>query len=300
MISTKQEFPHPLLAGNRTDYTSGSFSLHIDEHNSDNKEFFFKLHYELDCPGIEKLVNEGKAKVFLRLKSSATSYREKKDFDPDTHQCSFAISKLKVAKTIFIKAYIVTANKITKFSLPEHNPLYFRSTVFDLRKGDILAESALFEVRLDDTELEKPLSSIFKISQFDEDTESVVANFNNEFIRIFLAPRLYAIYYNLRKKGELRRYLSAVIVIPALIEALSIMQTEPSTDYISYENYRWYRTIEKKLEKLNIDLDETELPLVSIANKLLGDISWDALNSLKTTIDDINKNSETIEPEWRD
>ena len=300
MRNTKQEFPHPLLSEARSDYITGSFSLNVENQSSDAKDFTFRFRYLLDCAGLESLVKEGQAAVVLRVSSSAASFRAKADFDTKSHTCTVVIGKQKVAKSVSVQAFVVVTEKIDAFSLPEHNPLYFKGSSFDLRKGDILAESVVFEIKLDDSEMEKPLSSIFQISQNDDATESYVANYAGHKIRVFLSPRLYAVYHNLRKKGEFRRYLSAVLILPALTEALTKMQSEPDEESGGMESLRWYRAIENKLRKINVDILETTLPMATIANQLLGDIAWDALNSFKTTIDDINTNSETIELERGD
>ena len=69
----------------------------------------------------------------------------------------------------------------------------------------------------------------------------------------------------------------------------------------SYEGLRWYRAIKAKLPSIGVtDIVDPGMPLTTVANRLLGDVSWEALFSLKETIDDINRNSETIESEWRD
>lgn len=299
MRNTKQEFPHPLLSQTCSDYTLGNFSLRINEQVTDSKEFRFWFSYTLDSKGLEDLVSNGKANVILRVISSAASYRDKADFDRTSRICTLSINKLRVAKQISAQAFIVAAESIENFSLPEHNPMYFTNASFKLRKGDILAESTIYIVKLDDSEMEKPLSSIFQIIQNDDAKESYAANYSDNKIRIFISPRLYEVYHSLRRKGEFRRFLSAVLVLPALIEALTIMQSVEE-EGINYSNLRWYRAIENKLKKINVNVDDRDLPVVMIANQLLGDITWDALNSLKTTIDDINRSSETIESEWRD
>ena len=66
------------------------------------------------------------------------------------------------------------------------------------------------------------------------------------------------------------------------------------SDFIT--EYRWHRSIESKLNSLEISLSQTNLPLTSIANQLLGDIGMDSLKNLKELIDNINT-SETIELE---
>jgi len=147
--------------------------------------------------------------------------------------------------------------------------------------------------------LQKPISSIFTIQCNDDSPESIVPVFYTEKITIYLSRQLYDVYFAMRRKHEFRRYLSAVIVLPALVEALTIMQIEQQDK--SYEGLRWYRAIKAKLPSIGVtDIVDPGMPLTTVANRLLGDVSWEALFSLKETIDDINRNSETIESEWRD
>lgn len=302
----QQEFPHPLLSSLHGDYASGSFTLSVTENPTDKDEFRFWCIYKLDCPSLNDYVVSGKARVVVRFKSAAASFRENYFFEGDAHKKLISVPKQGVAKSIVIQAFIVAADNISDFRLPEWNQEYFSGAIFSLRKGDILAESDIFEVKLDDSELEKPLSSIFKIECNEEAKDSIHASFDDHKIRVLLSKQLYDIYFKLRKKGEFRRYLSAVILLPPLVEALSLMQTEyDEDDNNHYENYRWYRAICHKLPTIGLDrgiedLLEQKFSLATIANRLLGDVSWDALNSLKTTIDDINNNSDTIESEMRD
>ena len=54
-----------------------------------------------------------------------------------------------------------------------------------------------------------------------------------------------------------------------------------------YSEKRWFRTIEHKLQNLNLDIsDEPEkYSYISLADKLLGNIAKDSLKSVKDTLD---------------
>lgn len=299
MRNQQQEYPHAYLAEGRNDYSQGSFALSLEEQSVTSDNFVLKFIYSLDCAGLQQYIAAGKAKVVMRVKSPAASFRKNYEFDVCTNRCAISIPKQDVAKSIKAQAFIVAAEETDSFALPEHNQTYFHGIKFSLRKGDLLGESAEFEFKLDDTELQKPISSIFTIQCNEDTTESMVPNFEGEKIVIYLSQRLYDVYFAMRKKHEFRRYLSAVIVVPALVEALTLMQV--SQEDASIENRRWYRAIQSKLPKVEVtDIVEPGIPLATIANRLLGDVAYEALYSLKETIDDINRNSETIESEWRD
>lgn len=299
MRNQQQEYPHPYMAEGRNDYSTGSFDVSLDERETTNENFVLKFSYTLDCPGMQEYINSGAAKIIVRVKSATTSFRKNYHFDLNNHQCIITIPKQAVAKSIQAQAFIVATAETNSFALPEHNQTYFHGVKFTLRKGDLLGESADFEIKLDDSELQKPISSIFTIQCNDDSPESIVPVFYTEKITIYLSRQLYDVYFAMRRKHEFRRYLSAVIVLPALVEALTIMQIEQQDK--SFENLRWYRAIKTKLPSVGVtDIVDPGMPLTTVANRLLGDVSWEALFSLKETIDDINRNSETIESEWRD
>lgn len=298
MRNQQQEYPHPYMADGRNDYSIGVFEVLLDERETTNEHFVLKFSYTLECPGMQEYIENGAAKIIMRVKSATTSFRKNYTFDLNSHRCVITIPKQAVAKSIQAQAFIVATTETNSFALPEHNQTYFHGIKFSLRKGDLLGESADFEIELDDSELQKPISSIFTIQSNDEEPESTVPAFYTDKITIYLSRRLYDVYFAMRGKHELRRYLSAVIVLPALVEALTMMQVEQDQ---SIESKRWYRAIKSKLPSVGVpDILDPGMPLTTVANRLLGDVSWEALFTLKETFDDINRNSETIESEWRD
>ena len=294
MKTRKREFPHPILSEYSSDYVNCSFIISDPDIETTTENFVIKYRYDLNSSGLSDLIRENIAQVMVRFHSAATAFRTLAYFNRD-QSLKISIPKADVAKTIEATAYVVASSTIKNFSLPEFNPEFFEGLPFQIRKGDILAESVPISIKLDDSELQKPLSSIFTIAQGNASNESILLNFYNDKILIELKPEMYEIYAILRKDSSLRRYLSAVIVFPTLVNALSIMKHVPEdSDFIT--EYRWHRSIESKLNSLEISLSQTNLPLTSIANQLLGDIGMDSLKNLKELIDNINT-SETIELE---
>ena len=299
MRNSQQEFPHPYLALGRNDYDEKcTFAVTLEEQTIAEGNFVFKFAYKLECEGLEKMITDGIVRAILRVKSPMASFRASYDFDARTHRCKIIIPVQNVAKVITAQAFLVAGDHISSFALPEQNQVYFHGIHFSLRKGDQLGESESFDIMLDDSELQKPLSSIF-IIESNENNESIIPTFYTDKIKILLSPRLFDVYYKMRKKGEMRRYLSASIIVPALVEALSIMKSDEDAD--TYSQLRWYRAIQTKLPKCGVtNIHDPGMTLTTIANRLLGDISWEALNSLKTTFDAINSASDTIDLEQED
>ncbi len=289
MSSKKWEFPHPLLAAGRDDYSHGSFDIIEGSHRTAAEAFIFSFRYDLNCPGLEEYIKNGKADVVLNVSSSAVKFRKEVCFPTDSHTVEVPIPKNDIAKSVEFTAYVV-AHGDDSFRLPEHNIEYYNGATFSLRKGDILAISSTISVLLDDSQLQKPIASIFNISEYTGDEEiSARAFFTDGKIEVALAPKTYR-QYDLLKQcyPSLRRALSAIITLPALVNAIELMCCEDDESR-QHERDRWYLSIQTKLKKRGIDLNDGDITSTEIANIIYEDIVFDALNSIQSTIDMIRE-----------
>lgn len=286
MSSIKWEFPHPLLAAGRDDYSVGSFSIVEGSHRASAEDFIFSFSYDLNCPGLEKYIEDGNADVILSASSSSAKYRKEFCFTPGSHTIEASIQKHDIVKSVEFTAYIV-AHGDDAFCLPEHNKEYYNGATFSLRKGDILAFSSTISVLLDDSQLQRPIASIFEIREYSGDRElSADAIFTEDKIVVILSPESYKKYDLLKRRHpSIRRSLSAIVTLPALVNAIELMRCEESSQY---ESLRWYISISTKLEKKGIDLngdDAENYTSTELANKIYEDIIFDALNAIQTVLD---------------
>lgn len=212
-----------------------------------------------------------------------------------------SVPKYSVVTKMDIVGSVIAAHNIDKFRCDgEFNDLYFGTATFEIRKGDILATEDSRSVYVDDTELEKPISSIFEISRHDDQESDVVPNFEDEKIQIFLKNELYDLYYKFKdfNNGVLRRYAAGVIVYPVLVEAVGYVISHyqnggESDNGIGYSSKRWFRAIDHKADAKGIDLRSYEGYPTTLANDMLGDIALDALKSFKDTLDSEMNSGET-------
>ena len=212
-----------------------------------------------------------------------------------------SVPKFSVVTKMDIVGSVIAAHNIDKFRCDgEFNDLYFGTATFEIRKGDILATEDSRSIYVDDTELEKPISSIFEISRHDDQESDVVPNFEDEKIQIFLKNELYDLYYKFKdfNNGVLRRYAAGVIVYPVLVEAVGYVIShyqngDESDDGIGYSSKRWFRAIDHKADAKGIDLSSYEGYPTTLANDMLGDIALDALKSFKDTLDSEMNSGET-------
>lgn len=266
MKAIKDEFPNPVLATGRDDYIeSCRFYTTFDENEIivDLDNISITMEYVLECNGLRKRISDGDAVVVVTVKSSAASYSKLFRFKSDETKIVIKIPKFSVVNKMDITGAIVAARNIDQFSCEgEFNELYFGVSTFEIRKGDILATENSRSVYVDDSELEKPISSIFDISRNDEQETDIVPIFYDQKIEISLKKELFDLYYKFKdfNNGVLRRYAAGIIVYPVLVEAITIIigyyQNVQNGDDEDLSEKRWFRAIEHKSANLGINIQD--------------------------------------------
>ncbi len=300
MKSVKREFPNPVLADGRDDYIESCKFYTIFEPSNisvTTDNIVIPIAYMLVSNGLQKLIEAEKAVVVVSVKSSASSYSRLFKFPKGTTSMEVSVPKFSVVKRIEISGAIVAATVISQFRCEgEFNEMYFGSTTFNLRKGDILAREDSRMIYLDDSELEKPIASIFNINKVQNQDDEIIPDYSGEKIEINIKEDLFKLYWDFKdfNNGTLRRYVTGIIVFPVLIEAIAkIQEVLREGGDGELEEKRWFRAIEKKAERFGIDLNNYQDSCVTLADKMLGEISFDALRSLKDTLESEMNSGET-------
>lgn len=288
-------FPNPVLINNNMDYDNSSFDIIFENFSYENDLLKLNLKYELECDSLTEFIKEGKAKVIIKIQSVGTPYREIFEFG-GKQEMHINIKKNDLAKKISIEGYVIASDNIKNFHPSELNELFFRSQIFDIRKGDILALHPGYSLPLDSSELEGPVASVFQIIKNEELKESidVILDTDTEKINIHLNKMVYESYIKIRSQKVLDKYLAAAIVLPALTEALYyIASDEQNPDKPSgYEDKRWYRQIKNKIEEKKLSFEEKSM--TSVASSLLGEIVSTALIDFEETLSGLADGSNEI------
>ena len=288
-------FPNPVLINNNMDYNDSTFDVILENFSIDNDLLKLNLKYEIECSSLAEFIKEGKAKAIIKIQSVGTPYREIFEFD-NKRELLIYINKNNLAKKMSIEGYIIASDNIKNFHPAELNELFFKSQIFNIRKGDILALHPGYSLPLDSSELEGPVASIFQIIKNEELKESidVILDTDTEKINIHLNKMVYESYIKIRSQKVLDKYLAAAIVLPALTEALYyIASDEQNPDKPSgYEDKRWYRQIKNKITEKNLSFDGKSI--TSVASSLLGEIVSTALTDFEETLDSLLDGSNEI------
>ena len=285
------DFPNPVLAAGRDDYIEGcKFNIIMDmsEISVSSENINIPVKYLLVCRGLKKLIEEGRAAAVVEARCNDSSYSELFRFKTNEDKMEILIPKYNVVKKVELNGFIIATEKITGFTCDELNSLYFSGVTFEIGKGDILAGEEQKIIYIDDSELEKPLASIFNINKVPEQKEDIVPEFSDHKIAINVNENIFKLYNDFKNvnNGALRRYVTGIIVYPVLVEAITKIKESYvfGSDEVN-DGSRWFRAIEKKCEKLGINLESSDEPSVTIANKILGNLSDDALHNLKDVLE---------------
>ncbi len=302
-MSLNIDYPNPVLSMERDDYNETClFEVSFMEEDIvvDEQNICITAVCDLQCNGLSKLIEEGKAAVVVLISSSAAFYRRAYEFNSGETIKVIKIPKFDVRRNIEFCGYILAKEDIDSFCCEnEFNDLYFKNVTFAVKKADVLAEGQTRTIPIDDSELEKPISSIFSINKNTHSEAEIESNFDiDEKIIVYLSERLNQLYYDMKdfNNGAMHRYLNGIVAFPVLVEAIAKICDYYRGNGIDYSEKRWFKTIVYKLNGINVDLSTQydEWSCVELADKLLGSITYDGLLSVKNTIDEEVNNGEYV------
>ena len=301
-MSLNIDYPNPVLSNDGDDYNEDcTFDISFKEEEIivDDDNIIIPAVCDLQCNGLSDLIKQGKAAIVVLISSSASFYRRVFEFDSAELTKEIKVPKFDVRKNIDFCGYILAKEDMKSFRCEgDFNDLYFKNMDFSVRKADVLAQGQLRTIPIDDSELEKPISSIFSIQRNTHSDAEIESNFDvDEKIVVYLSERLNQLYYDIKdfNNGALHRYLNGIIAYPVLIEGIAKM-CDHYRNGSEYSEKRWFKTIDHKLKSIGVNLEEEyeKYSYAELADKLLGGIAYDGLLSVKNTIDEETNGGEYV------
>jgi len=295
-------FPHPMLNEYSKDYDETcEFSIELGDIQENTYEFILPFAYTITSSGLKSMIDSSEATVVIKLYCSATSYREIYKFKANS-ELSILIPKSNVAKRIELHGFIISAVDSKTFSLPEHNQQFFSGSAIEIKKGNILADTDVIQINIDDSELEKQLSSIVLIDST-SGIDSLDVNYLNDedgLIHIRMPEDEYQEYFTLRKSYNrygISRFLQSAVIMPALTEAIQLLRAEAvqkDVDPEFEEQYGltvWADSILNKCDDLQKDISDTSISAYSLANEILRFVTKDAVSELHKKAQEMYNNN---------
>lgn len=294
------DFPHPVLSELGKDYVESSFSITLVSVDDSGNDLKVKLRYNLACDGLRNLVGMKKASVIVRTVCLKTLFRKFSILNDD--ETEIIINKKDVSGTVEIEPWIVVNQDIDNFRLEEFNKDYFGMYSFNLKKGMVLAVAQGFEIKLNNI-IEQNLRSIVCVTSDRErnyyhvsypkisDSDTV----DNDYITIYLPVEDYnrwrRLGSNKYKKNGVDKFLQCSIVLPVIVEALSLLKADELTedDEKEYLGTIWADSIYNALRKRGIhSLEDCEKSCSELANMLLNEISTVSLMELEEKMNELS------------
>lgn len=302
MRKSEINFPHPFLSDYSEDYSREcSFSVNLGEVQETAHAFVLPFTYAVTSSGLEEMIAKEEATVVIRVYCSYTSYREVFKFVAGS-RLVLEIPKENVAKKLELQGSIVAVVGNKAFDLPEHNKKFFAGTTIELKRGNILAEDDPIDINIDDSELEKQLSSIIVIDSI-VGLDCLDVNYNDGedgLIHVRMPKEEYDEYFALRqnyKRYGISRFLQAAVIIPALTEAIQLLRTEAIQKELDsefeekYGTTVWADSIFEKCDELKRDITDDSLSAYGLANEILHFVTKDAVSELHKKAQEMYNNN---------
>lgn len=254
MKFSRRSFPHPVV-GNEDDVEGAAFQAAISVHN-DRLNYFIKVNIQCSSTTIAKFLKKGDVVYMMHVECGNTLYRSAMEFTEDEHE--FMIPGENLNSTVEVNVIAQAKKDIAKYRVDKAHSDYGDAT-FPVTAGDILAvsEGSTFDADIN-FDMLKSMSSIMEIKKLGDAGDAPMAiDLTDEKINIYLSHVDFENYKIIRGHKVLAASLIATLVLPALVEALTTLQGDPS----DVEDMRWCRCLKRRIEHAGASLETNPLKL---------------------------------------
>ncbi len=272
MRKTNINYPHPVLSAANEDYIDCSFNISLpSEPIIEGELVTLTVAYELQCQGLQDLIDSKLARVVLYMESVEAEYRNTAVFDVGEFEKTIQINKNMLSRSLQLMGYITSAGDINLFKLQEHNSDLFGGFPFSIKRGDILGISKdFYNIPLENYDPLADRPSIFSIRrQTERPKDEITVDFvSHDKITIFLNNDVYESYNKLYEAPETRMFLASLFAAPVLVDVLSYIKNADNDAIDSISHLKWYQVIQARISELKIDLSKED-SMTKIANIII-------------------------------
>lgn len=242
----KMNFTYPILCKYNDDYVGSEFTAGTMGAMEKSKRYSkIKTFVEITDPKINKFIDNGTAKIIMKVYCNSTKYRN--IFEIKRGIDEIVLQNRDVNNRVELSTFIVITESINNYTNQNFNKDY-KGKSFNLEKGSIIAigkQEKIF-IEKDVNDLTK-LNSIITICRDDTAEKSMSVDFSDEKIRIKLSAEEYETYSMYSKHCV--PIVNSMIIIPAIMYVLDEIAKEEQ-DESDYIDKKWYRVISKKATEL--------------------------------------------------
>lgn len=274
-------YSYPVITEDTDFYVNSSFSSSVEQ-VADGYNVRLKLKAELVNPELEEMLKKEEVLYAHHIECSQTCFRKIILTNESIKEC--VLRDGEVNGLVQICSFLVATRDIEKYS----NNLFapdFRGFRFNIERGCIMAVGNQINLRINKVRDDiANTSSIFSIiPNFDETMTNIMIDTSGNKIVIAVPQETFSIYSNMSTSLDIQPVMHSMLIIPALVFALTEVK-ESRTHLYDYEDFRWFRSLRKAAEKMEVAFDEASLEHMEpfdFAQKLMDSPIPKAVNYLR-------------------
>lgn len=293
MQIAKKIFPYPIInrESQYSTYNNSSFSLELEEIDSERIFYLKKVRYSTDSELLKKLIDDKKVEVALIIECSETIYRKKILLNEEGIDIS--LYKSDFSGRVVYSMYAYTTQDIILETSNEFLEDY-QGINYDLEKYSIIAADDGRTIYMNHEEAEdNVVKSIFSVIPSLDNNDNVfhVDYETGKKITISLSENDFNNYNEMFNIDTYKELFFSVLLIPSLTEALTrckmlVVNDEYELDDVE-QAYKWFKSIimayEKQIGKEFTVEDFKDISPVVLAQQLLGKPLSQSLKTILTS-----------------
>lgn len=262
-------YTYPVITEDADFYVNSAFTSDVEQ-ILDGYNVKLKLKAQLVNPELEEMLKTEEVMFAHHIECTQTCFRKLILTNENVKECILRDGEIN--GSVQICSFLVVNKNLEGYS----NSLFapdFKGFRFNLDRGCILAVGNQINLRINKIRDDLAnTSSIFSIvPNRDETMTNMIIDLDQAKIVITIPQETYSIYSNMSNSLDIQPVMHSMLIIPALVYALTKVK-EDRFRLDVYEEYRWFRSLRKAAEKLNIVFDEATLERIEpfdLAQKLM-------------------------------
>ena len=262
-------YTYPVITEDADFYEDSSFTSGVEQ-VLDGYNIKLKLKAELINPELEEMLKKEEVLIAHHIECTQTCFRRLVLTNENVKEC--ILKDGEVNGVVQVCTFLVANKYIEKYS----NKLFaqdFRGFRFDIERGCIMAVGNQINLRINKIrdDLANTASIFSIIPNRDETVTNIKVDTSGNKIVVMIPKETYSIYFNMSGNLDIQPLMHSILIIPSLVYALTEVK-ESRTHLYDYEDYRWFRSLRKAAEKMNISFTEESLENIEpfdLAQKLM-------------------------------
>ena len=259
-------FPHPVLSSAESppnrDYVGKEFQAAYDFKVVANGGASLDIRCSLSEESIRRLIERERAAYAVEIYCPKTFLRCL--LKSEKPQFAHTFERGELHERVELSSYVVCLQNVQKHCSKNFHWEFGENAEFNLSCGDVLAVGVPM-VYWWDLEFLKPISTVFELEENSHTpADSFLLSWDSEKVKILMRGETKERFNQMRGDRRMKPFLLMSVYLAAVTEALRVMVDGGD----EYQEKKWFRAINYKLDEKNIRLDKSS-DFSKIAQQLL-------------------------------